>query len=174
MNATGLTPEQIKQLEDKVLETYLKAESIFSRAFPLASVSFKDMGRTAGRARYIDNSIKYSPTLYKENESVFIARTVPHEIAHLITHLVFPHAKQAHGPEWRSVMQKLGVTDNSRCHSYDTSSTKRSRDRFVYRCDCEISHWITAHKHKKMQIGIKFTCRKCKKTIDFTGRVLRY
>ena len=167
-----LPNELVKRLEDKVLETYLKAESVYGRAFPLGSITFKDMGRTAGRARYITNELFFSPTLYKENVETFLNRTTPHEVAHLVCHALSPYAK-AHGPEWRSVMAKLGVQDIGRCHSYDTASVRKSRDKFVYACGCSAeNHLIGAAVHKKIQFGASYSCRKCKKILAFAGRKL--
>lgn len=115
----------ISSLESKVLETYLRAEQIWNRSFQLPTIEFKNLGRTAGKAFYAQNKIIYSPVLFTENVDRFLNRTVPHEIAHLITKVLYPNAKQHHGPEWRYVMQKLGIEDNTRCHSYDISSVSR-------------------------------------------------
>lgn len=156
------------QLEEKVLETYLTAQEKFKRNFDLPIIEFKDMGRIAGKAIYKENKIIFSPTLFAENVIQFLGRTVPHEIAHLITHFIHPNARQHHGPEWRSVMQILGVQDIKRCHSYDTSSVGQNRIKYLYSCQCQKRFEFGSAKHKRFQKGIKYWCLTCK-TLHFTG-----
>ena len=162
----------ITQVEDKVLETLLTAQRVFGRTFELPKVEFKDMGRTAGKAYYHDNKIVLSPTLLEENQDTFIERTVIHECGHLINRHVFPFAKQSHGPEWRSVMRRLGSEDVSRCHSYDTSSVAQSRDKWLYTCGCGKRFEFGAARHRRAQSG-QYRCGKCKSPCVYTGGVLR-
>lgn len=42
-----------------------------------------------------------------------IEETIAHEIAHHITHCMFPNAKQWHGTEFRFVMQAIGYDGNT-------------------------------------------------------------
>lgn len=162
----------ITQVEDKVLETLLTAQRVFGRTFELPKVEFKDMGRTAGKAYFGQNRIVLAPTLLQENGFDFIERTVPHEIAHLVNHYVYPFAKQAHGPEWRSVMRGLGLSEVSRCHSYDTSSVAQSRDKWIYTCGCGKRFEFGAARHRRAQSG-QYRCGKCKSPCIYTGNVLR-
>ena len=119
------------ELEQRVLarlrELYAKAEAIYGRAFVFPSLDFKDMGRTAGRAYFLENKIRLSPTLLTDNVETFFSRTIPHEVAHLVSFKVFPHMSRYHGREWARVMKELGATDIKRTHSYDTSKVSRKR-----------------------------------------------
>lgn len=133
-----ITHEYSEEVLNKLKATYTLAKEVYGREFVFPRVFYKDMGRTAGRAYYVLNCITFSETLLSENKEVFLGRTVPHEAAHLICHVMYPHAMQHHGPEWRSVMFALGVKDSTRCHAYDTSSVARkgagrNRKRYVYR-----------------------------------------
>jgi SprT protein len=164
-----LTKELTERLETKLLETYEKAQKVFNRTFELPSIHWGDMGRIAGKAFLLKNAIKFSPTLYAQNVETFLNRTCPHEVAHLVTKAVYPNAKQAHGPEWRRVMQLLGVEDIGRCHSYDTSSVARQYNvkRYNYKCACD-THAMTARVHNRIINGLaKFSCRKCKSPLTY-------
>ena len=160
------------RLETVVLETYLTAQNVFKKTFELPKISYKDMGRTAGRAFCLSNEIHFSPTLFKENVETFLARTVPHEIAHLITYKLYPHTmmgiyrRSPHGREWRFVMQQLGVKDISRCHTYDVSSVSRShtRTKWRYACLCK-EHLVSSTIHNRVQRGASYMCNKCKSKI---------
>ncbi len=167
-----LTNELVRRLEDKVLEAYQRAQEVYGRAFEIANIEWRDMGRTAGRAYYGENKVVYSPTLYAQNVETFLARTCPHEVAHLVTNKLFPFAKQAHGPEWRGVMKALGVQDITRCHSYDTSSTARARYQtrvFNYACACREMK-ISARRHGRIVRGeANYTCNYCRQRIKPLG-----
>lgn len=162
-----ISPRLQTLAEDKILATLEKAQRVFNQSFEIPDVSFKDMGRVAGKAIY-PNKIILGITLFEQNLERFLARTVPHEVAHLVTHKLFPKAKQAHGPEWRMVMAKLGVVDNSRCHSYDISAVSNKRqsrvkDCRVY-CGCP-EKFVTITLLRRMRKGTKYTCRACNQTI---------
>lgn len=161
----------VERLETKLLETYLRAQEVYRRNFELPKIEFGDMGRVAGKAFFQLNKVKFSPTLFAENVETFLARTVPHEAAHLITWTVYPNARQHHGPEWRSVMSKLGVTDIGRCHSYDVSSVANVRPRpFAYKCGCNV-YKLTSNIHNKIVKGQRRVCGRCSQTVVFAGVV---
>lgn len=130
-----ITHEYSEEVLNKLKATYALAKEVYGQEFVFPRVFYKDMGKTAGRAHYALNCITLSETLLSENKEVFLGRTVPHEAAHLICHVMYPHAMQHHGPEWRSVMSALGVKDSTRCHAYDTSSVERKRTRRNRKCN---------------------------------------
>jgi len=126
-----------------------------------------DMKKCAGLAYCVSKRIELNIQLLIENEEAFLARTVPHEAAHIITKILFPDAKQAHGPEFRYVMTKLGC-DTSTYHSYDVSSVV-SGERFRYVCNCKDKAPFSISKliHKKMVAGQSRTCRSCKGRLSY-------
>lgn len=58
----------------------------------MPTVVYTKRGTTAGTANYRTWTINLNPVLLVENTDKFIERTVPHELAHLICDLVYPHA----------------------------------------------------------------------------------
>lgn len=137
-------------------------------------VSFYRKGAFAGRAWYAKHLVEFNEVLASENSNTFMD-TIIHEVAHLITKKLFPFAKQAHGPEFRSVCAKLGGSGD-RCHSYNTASVKivKTKTRYVYTCGCNnFTHKVKAGVHKKVSVGYRFTCVNCQSKIQFTGKVLK-
>jgi SprT protein len=90
----------------------------------------------------------------------FLNRTCPHEVAHLVTFQVF--GERGHGPKWKQVMQALNVQDDSRCHSYDTSSVARTYTvrRWHYNCACK-THTVSTTVHNRILRGARYTCKRC-------------
>ena len=157
----GLFEELKLKVESKILETLILAQEIYNREFEIPAIGYRDIGRVAGLAWLRENRVEFSKTLLLENADKFIARTVPHEIAHLICFKLYPGAS-GHGREWKSIMSRLGL-EPSRCHSYDTSSVSNTRPRpFVYVCRC-VGHEfkLTRNIHNKILLGQVRTCCKC-------------
>ena len=91
-------PDQIiRRVEDKVIETCLRAQTLYGRAFELPAIEWNLRGQRAACAHGRDNRIRINPVLLAENTEDFIAQTVPHEIAHLINHVLHGPRVQAHG-----------------------------------------------------------------------------
>ncbi len=65
---------------------------------------------TADRAIYMANTIELSKKLFAENEQEFWFQTIPHEFAHIVTHLIWGCENVTHhGPQWKSVMIAYGL-----------------------------------------------------------------
>lgn len=145
------------------------AEDAYGRKIDVPSVDFDCRGVTAGHAVLRENHISLNSVLLVENTDDFIARTVGHEVAHIIAFRLF--GDRGHGRAWKRVMLVLGQ-DASRCHSYDVKNARvRKLNRRVYTCNCNTEHPITVQKHKKILSGmIKCRCRKCKTHIYDTGK----
>lgn len=161
MTKTTLCPSLVERVETKILETYLRAQTIFNRTFPLPKVTYEDKGRIAGYANFYEGKLNFSPTLLTDNVETFIAQTVPHEVAHLVTRAMYPRC-MSHGREWKFVMRQLGARPD-RCHSYDTSkvSKKRVTKRWKYRCGCRTMELSTVI-HNKIRRGDVRVCKRCR------------
>lgn len=127
---------RVRQVEDKVLETYLLAETLFRRCFELPSIRWDLSGTCAGRAIWPDNRIRFNPVLLCENTSDFIREIVPHEIAHLLNRAMNGSGAKPHGPEWKTIMRALGL-EPRRCHKYDVTNARvRNVQRYILKCAC--------------------------------------
>lgn len=164
-----ISPELKRRIEDKILDSLLRAQTRFNRTFDVPTIIYHhSMGGVAGTAHAGRNEITFSESLLLRHSEEFLNRTVPHEVAHIVCRNVFPRAKQAHGPEWRYVCQVLGMSDLKRCHSYDTAGLIQRRapraKQFALRCKCG-EHKVTITIYKRFLTGTKYRCAKCKYTL---------
>ncbi len=160
--------ELVQRTEACTRELLTRAEGHFERAMPQADIRFDLRGRSAGMVRCAPGSppeIRYNLQLLAENEEPFLARTVPHEVAHLVVRELFGAAVRPHGQEWKAVMGVFGA-DPSRCHDYDVSRSQvRKLPRFLYRCGCRL-HELTSIRHRRVLDGQSYFCRACKQPLE--------
>lgn len=158
-----------KRVKDKLAECITLAEKKYNQTFTMPTISYKLRGCTAGKALPGQWTVKFNAQLLMENLDDFIDRTVPHELAHLITDRIYPEAHQGgitfgygrirrkkrnpHGSEWQSVMRALGVQDVTRCHSYDVSNARvKNKKRVEYKCTgCGFILGMGPKAHKREQ-----------------------
>jgi SprT protein len=149
-------------------ELLAQAAHHFGVAFPAPTLRFDLRGKTAGQARTRDGracEIRYNLALLARHPEDFLARTVPHETAHLVAFRLCGPRVKPHGHEWEAIMRLFGA-EPSRCHNYDIAGlqTRRLR-RFAYRCDCR-SHQLTSIRHKRILAGQVYLCRQCGKPLS--------
>lgn len=135
----------------------------FGLATPGVEIRCDLRGRGAGQVRRQAGqlwTVRYNPALLARHGEDFLARTVPHEVAHVIAFHRHGPRIQPHGAEWRAIMHLFGVPP-TRCHDFDVSDLKtRTLDRFPYRCGCR-SHLLTSIRHHRIQRGQRYLCRAC-------------
>lgn len=136
----NVTPEVKQRVVAKLKEGIAIANAHYGINIQFPTVVYDKRGGTAGVASYRTWTIDLNAQLLMENIDAFIARTVPHELAHLICHIVYPQCyeteiirvrgrlkrskRDVHGSYWQEIMRVLGVADSTRCHSYDVSTSK--------------------------------------------------
>jgi len=89
-----------------------RAGELCGRDFASIPVTFDLTGRSAGmyRVRHGRRSIRYNPYLFAKYFEDNLAVTVPHEVAHYVTDMLYGlHRVRPHGMEWQAVMRSLGV-----------------------------------------------------------------
>jgi SprT protein len=145
-----------RQVEDKVLEVLELAQVKFNRVFDVPKISYNLRGGSiAGRASYHDHEIMINAEFLSVYPVEVLARTVPHEIVHLVTQIVYPYCKQHHGPEFKATAIKLKCAPE-RCHRMTLPEYKPH----VYVCSCSKYH-LSNILHKRIQHGQKRFCKKC-------------
>lgn len=131
------------QVQSQIKQLLQKSKSIWPNLNITPTIRYDLKGMTAGMAHCGQNWIKLNPILLHENESTFLNRTLPHELAHLISVHLYGLQGRGHGHYWKQVMQQLEVKDIGRCHSYDTTNSRtRTSTRtigYCTRCDVEVS-----------------------------------
>jgi len=172
---------ELKQRVIKLVHAYTdKANQIYGINMPYPTILFSKRGTTAGTASYLSHTVNFNAGLYVRNVETFLARTVPHEVAHLVTYRKYIvgssyayRTVKPHGYEWQLVMAKLGVEDATRCHSYDTSETKQKKNvtTYQYKCNCK-TYEFTARRHNKVKASHAwYSCRLCRAKLVYTGNL---
>lgn len=175
-----VSPEVRKMVENKIADCIAIAENHFGRTFETPSIDYKTRGRVAGWARGTDE-VSFNGQLLMENVEEFVARTVPHEVAHCIDAAVNPEMRETtvkwnfntgrvrrtnrsiHGPSWKAIMILFGAP-TSRCHSYDVSraTVQRRRSTVPYVCtSCGKNVNMGLTRHRKMRAGVTEYFHKC-------------
>lgn len=150
----------IERVEQKVKEIMAKAGELFGVKFPPLRIKFDLKGSNAGMAYPASYKLRFNYGLLERNIETFIGQTVPHECAHIITSFAYDKPT-AHGPEWRSVMVKLGV-EPKRCHNYEIKGIQvRKHKKFSYQCGCK-EHLVSTNLNNKMVAGRVYKCQACK------------
>lgn len=149
----NVTAEMKAKVDAKLRECIAAAEHKYNTTVPFPTVRYDLRGTKAGWAQYSTWTVSFNAILLAENFEAFLEDTVPHEMAHLITDLVFPEAHQRgtptytvrgirrgkrspHGEAWKSVMRTLGA-DPVRCHNYNVENARvREKVSYDYKCLC--------------------------------------
>jgi len=149
---------------DRTLALLKRAERHFRHVMPTIDIRFDLRGKSAGMVRFQDGKrpvVRYNMQLFSENHETFIARTVPHEVAHIVARTLFGAGIRPHGEEWRAVMAFFG-SEATRCHEFDISrSVSRRLHRFSYRCNCR-EYQLTSIRHNRVLAGQTYQCRTCR------------
>jgi len=159
---------ELSELSQAVDAFYTVAENHYGQPFKRYPISLRLKGATAGKA-FLGREMRFNRVLFMENKAEFLARTVPHEIAHMIAHDLYGKVKP-HGHQWKAVCINIGMKDVKRTHSYDVSNSVNRRPRpYTYRCGCK--DWdMTANMHRKMSVfGRGRHCKACKQSLVYVG-----
>jgi SprT protein len=130
---------------------------------PRFSIRFDLKGTCAGRAGYKGQEyyLRFNLDIAKDNLETFLARTVNHELAHLLQ-FKYNRGCKPHGSEWQYYNRVLTGKKMPRCHSYDVSHLKtRNVKRYIYTCGCT-QHVVSSIKHNRILKGGGYRCIRCR------------
>ena len=153
--------QTVRQATDACLR---RAGEICRRDFAPIPVSFDLRGRAAGmyRVRQGRRGIRYNPYIFAKFFDDNLAVTVPHEVAHYVTDMLYGvRGVRPHGVEWQAVMRSLGAEPRA-SGDYDLKGVPvRRQRRFTYACGCA-THRLTARRHNRVHRGeASYHCRRC-------------
>jgi len=160
-----------KLAETAILEFCVKFAQQGYVIGPPRVVIEKLKGGAAGVAHIRDNLIKIDEDYFRENQNNIIFDTIPHEIAHFIVHAYYKNAKQNHGPEFRSVMQSIGLS-GSTYHTMERPAGREKNNvkRYELACNCAF-YFVTKAKCEKYTTK-PYICKKCGSRFKHTGLVV--
>lgn len=155
---------QQQQVRAATKDYLQRANRLFQRDFAPIEIVFDLTGRSAGmyRVRGQARWIRYNPYLFAKYFDDNVQSTVPHEVAHYVTDVLFGLRNiRPHGQEWRAVMRAFGADDSVTCSYELTGVPQRRQARYEYRCRCQ-SHQLSAQRHNKIRSGrARYYCRCC-------------
>lgn len=176
-----ITQAMKDQVTARINQDIIKINTKYNVDLKMPSISYDLRGTTAGTANWRTWHIRLNAVLLQENFDDMLNDTVPHELCHLATDLIYPEAHQRgmsvvtasgrrrrakrspHGSQWQSIMRAIGV-DPTRCHSYDTTNARvKTRTRYDYKCStCDHVMSVGPKHHAKMQRGAYMYHKSCK------------
>ncbi len=149
-----------------------RAAGICHYPFPLIDISFDLSGRAAGmyRVRQGRRCIRYNPYILARYFDEGLAETVPHEVAHYATDVLYGLENiRPHGAEWQALMRALGATPRATAKYDLTGIPVRRQRRFVYRCSCS-THQLSTRRHNRIhRDSAAYLCRRCRVPLVFAG-----
>lgn len=151
--------ERFEQIQAKVNELILLANSLYNIDLPDVSVRFDLRGRAAGQAgrRYGQFFMRFNRDMIADDKSWehMIRDTVPHELAHIVC-FYKPTLGRNHDHGWKSVCRALGGSGD-RCHSEQVVYAKGN----TYHYRTTHGHTVTVSEriHKNLQKGHTYTVR---------------
>ncbi len=152
-----------RQVERRTRALLERAGQLLGVEVPRVEIRFDLKGLAAGQVRLPQAAppvIRYNPKLLENNAEAFLQQTVPHEVAHVMVARRYRQKVRPHGPQWQSLMRRLGA-EPKRCHDFDTSRSQgRRMARFTYYCGCR-SHQISAVRNNRIAAGQSYICRSC-------------
>lgn len=152
----------IAEVNAKIEECIAKIETALPQwkgSISRPTVKYDLEGHTAGYA-IGSHTIRLNLYLIRTHREDMINQTLPHEVAHIVCHQMYPGQRVAHGYKWAYIMEILGL-EARRCHQYETVAKRRRPRPHRYVCNCS-EHYVTDTLHTRIQSGRTYTCRKCK------------
>lgn len=151
------------QVQRQLKRDLERANAYFGKTFTPPSIHYNVRGVKAGVAYLECNAVRFNPVLLQENEQAFIRQVVPHELAHILVYQHFGRV-QAHGKEWKMMMETVLGVPAEIYHCFDTQSVQQQ---FTYRCDCQ-THQLSIRRHNAViRDNRRYICRRCKATLLF-------
>lgn len=92
----------------------------------MPEIEYRSNTKAAGVAFYREHKIMINEQLLVEYPREQIEETVPHEIAHLFTHMLFPRSAP-HGFVWSEIMSQWFRVEPKRMHRMDVSNCGRGK-----------------------------------------------
>jgi SprT protein len=116
----------------------------------------------AGQVQFRPRRLRYNLAIAAREPDSFLSTTIPHEVAHIVCHLLYGRRVRPHGPEWRAMCLALGGT-GERCHRFDAQPA-RMVARYDYACGCR--RWsLTSIRVRRIRRGTVYHCRQCGKSL---------
>lgn len=166
-----ITTEMKAKVQTRIDECMQIIKAKYKVDMPQPTIQFDLKGTSAGTADYRKWVIQINPVFLKNNFEDMLYETVPHELAHLATHVIYPEAhkrtwntkRRPHGAEWQSIMRSMGV-EPQRTHNYDLTDVIKPKAGSVFiQCSACKRKFVLgakrAERFKEVPHAFKCKCR---------------
>jgi SprT protein len=139
-------------------------------------INFRLKGRSAGMYRVRRESksrfarqyreIRYNPYIFAKYFDDNFMTTIPHEVAHYISDVVFGLKNiRPHGREWQEIMRFFGA-DATVTADYDLTGIPVKKQTYItYHCACR-EHRLTTIRHNRIRkYNYQYLCKHCKSVL---------
>jgi len=105
--------------------------------------------------------LEFNEAYFSHCEGFNYKETIAHEVCHLYQFKYFPHAKQGHGPEFRSLMRKCGYEGTTKAvvtgkAAMVSAAKTKTKTRHIYiTANSKKEVMLTVQQHKKEQLHIQ-------------------
>lgn len=159
------TDNELYKVKEFILDALQKSpywKEFFSayNAFPEIVWMNTRSRRVAGTANRGTKKISINPHYYRTYGFEGMKETMIHELCHVIQFVLYPKAKQAHGPEWKRIMMNFGYAPDT-CHTMALPKIERSpkyvpqkknkKTRYVYTDQTGKIYHFTKKSHERIQ-----------------------
>lgn len=170
----------MREIESKIQETQEKLAKYGYHPINVTWSIDKLKKGVAGAARYSTNHIKISEDFLREHSGHIFETTIPHEVCHLYVGEYYPRAKQHHGPEFRRLMNLLGLPGDTyhKLKLSNDSEGKRLKTRYIYTIkepENSLREFkLTKGEHLKVLSGHGKFFSSDGKELVYTGKTIQY
>lgn len=171
----------VNQQQDIIKQTeyYIKqATALYNLKYKEVEITFNLKGRSSGmyrvkhfRQRFLlhkKREIRYNPFIFAKYYDDNFATTIPHEVAHFITDIIYGLKNiKPHGQEWQAIMHAFGA-DASVTANYDLSGIPlKKQTQYTYICQCR-EHQLSSIRHNKIsKRRFQYFCKNCKQVLHY-------
>lgn len=159
-----LTPEQQRQILQRVRSLLARTGGAFQRDLPVPEVRFTLAGQRAGIyawRRTGETFIDFNPWVFAADFEHHLQDTVAHEVAHHAARVLHGPRIRPHGIEWKRLARLLGATPRASGNFSLQGVPVRRQQRHRYRCDCRDWQLTTTRHNRIQQKRQTYSCRFC-------------
>jgi len=136
-------------------------------SLPAPDIRFDLKGCSAGQAHFGHRALRFNCIMLAAQPRAFIEEVVPHEMAHWVDVLGVVSKGKPHGPVWRWLMVHLYGRQPRVTHHFDTTISTPTP--WHYGCHCTEGHWLTVRRHRRIERGYAYRCRRCGQQLRLLG-----
>lgn len=124
-------------------------------------ISLSRAKKTLGQTHLSARSITLSRSFIELNDWNEVQEVVLHEIAHALAHEKYGFDIKAHGPEWRTIADDIGVQQIGPI----MRGAKSAESKYAGVCPCG-----TPHSKERIRRGAVYRCTICEQPVEWIDR----